>query len=328
MTNSPTSRLIRKTTALSQALFSSLPSKYHYFHTSTFARIISRELTENVYNLVLIDHAEMLWALDVLPKSMPVIHISHNIEHLLYEQYVTKYGGIMGIGSLLVRDALKYSEFEIKRARQVRNLITISFEDLKFWQSLGEGMNVMVLNPVFDYKKNRQRRSLQNDRLILGFLGNMGWWPNRDAIAWLTQNVLPCLRISFELHLFGKYSEQYCNGNNIIGHGFVDNIEDIWGKVDIMVNPIVSGAGVNVKVAESIYNKVPMLCTPLALKGLQLVPDDSVVILETPEHWVEFLNSMPALTKLVSCNDFPNACGFSFENHVRILQNYLGQLLV
>lgn len=326
--NPTLTRLFRKAAALARSFFSLLPSKSWYFRTQAFAARLRREMAHKQYDLVVIDHAEMLWVKDFIPEEIPIVHVSHNIEHLLYAQYVAKYSAWPCIGVFLERDADKYMQFEKRKAYEVKNLITISHEDLTFWRSLGAGMNVIALNPAFNYRQTeRVKRSFQDGRALLGFLGNMEWWPNRDAIAWLKQNVLPYLAIPYELHLFGKGSEQHGNGRDIIGHGFVNDIAEVWSAVDIMVNPIVSGAGVNVKVAEALYNRVPTVCTGLALKGLQLVPDRSVVILDTPEQWINFFNSKQSLKDLVSYNDFYNTDSFSFGNQTKVMQDYLGPVI-
>lgn len=328
-TNPILTRWFRKAAALARSFFSSLPSKSWYFRTQAFAARLRREMAHKQYDMVVIDHAEMLWVKDFIPEVIPIVHVSHNIEHLLYAQYVAKYSAWPGVGAFLARDTYKYMQFEKRKAYEVKNLITISHEDLTFWHSLGDGMNVIALNPVFNYRQTeRVERNLEDDRVILGFLGNMEWWPNQDAIAWLKKNVLPYLAIPYELHLFGKGSEQHGNGRDIIGHGFVNDIAEVWRAVDIMVNPIVSGAGVNVKVAEALYNKVPTVCTGLALKGFHLVPDRSVVILDTPEQWINFFNSKQSLKDLVSYNGFSNADSFSFGNQTKVMQDYLGQVIV
>lgn len=326
--NPKVTKTFRKISSLLQSACSEFPAKVRYFYSREFSERIQHELTVNEYDLVVLDHAEMLWVVDLLPRNVPVIHISHNIEHCLYMQYVEKYNGWPVMGSMLKRDAVKYRQFERDKVREVGNLITISCEDREFWNALGAGMNVLALNPSFDYSPVvRQRSAFQGGKVLLGFLGNMEWWPNRDAVSWLSRYILPYLSIDYELHLFGLMSEHLGNGRNVIGHGFVDDIGMIWNAVDVMVNPIVTGAGVNVKVAEGIYNKMPMICTPLAIQGLSLAPDPSVVVMDTPEQWIDFINTQGSLDKLVFCGEFPNADSFSFLSQTQKLQQFLAEVM-
>lgn len=326
--NPNVAKTFRKISSLLKAACGAFPAKVRYFYSREFSETIRHHLAVNEYDLVILDHAEMLWVVDLLPRSVPVIHISHNIEHRLYMQYVEKYQGWPFFGSMLKNDAIKYRQFEHNKVREVGNLITISCEDCEFWNSLGDGMNVLALHPSFDYPPVvRERKAFQGGNVLFGFLGNMEWWPNRDAVSWLSQNVLPSLSVDYELHLFGRMSEHLGNGRNIIGHGFVEDIGKVWNAVDVMVNPIVSGAGVNVKVAEGIYNKMPMICTPLAIQGLSLAPDPSVVIMDTSHQWINFINSQGLLDKLVFCGEFPNADSFSFSRQAQKLQQFFAEVM-
>jgi hypothetical protein len=46
-----------------------------------------------------------------------------------------------------------------------------------------------------------------------------------------------------------------------------------------------------VKVAEAIYQGMPLLGSHLSARGLPLDPDPSIVLLDRPEDWIEFLNT-------------------------------------
>jgi hypothetical protein len=58
-----------------------------------------------------------------------------------------------------------------------------------------------------------------------------------------------------------------------------------------MICPILHGGGVSIKVAESLYNGIPVLATPLAARGLELPDDPSIAIRESAQEWASFLSS-------------------------------------
>jgi hypothetical protein len=122
-------------------------------------------------------------------------------------------------------------------------------------------------------------------------LGNFDWWPNREAYEWFLRNVWHRVGANAELHVFGAFSEELPRAPRVVLHGFARNLDEVWKNVDLMVNPIVSGSGVNVKVAEAIYNGVPQLCSPRAVAGLLTKADPAVTVLETPEEWIAFLGA-------------------------------------
>jgi len=50
--------------------------------------------------------------------------------------------------------------------------------------------------------------------------------------------------------------------------GYVPDIQIFWSSIDVFVAPIMSGAGVNVKICESLANGVPVVASPHAVRGL------------------------------------------------------------
>ena len=121
-------------------------------------------------------------------------------------------------------------------------------------------------------------------------MGNLTWWPNRQGIEWFQRSVLSQLPSEqFQLHVFGLGSEGYHRSPNVFGHGFVKELSDIWSAVDCMVQPILSGAGVNIKVAETLYNGIPMLGTIHSTRGLALDQDEAIVLMHNEQEWVQFM---------------------------------------
>jgi hypothetical protein len=321
-------KVFAKVRALTISLISKNSSKAVYFRSLSFIKRLKDILSKNIFDMVFIDHAEMLWSFDCLPADIPVIHLSQNVENILYREYINRYSSKLIIGSILRNDALKYELFERKYIGLIKNVITVSTDDSCYFSNLNNDMNVSVINPFFSYSGHcRPSVHLRRDKLILGFLANMEWWPNRDAFAWLSGNILPHLSIPYELRIYGNKSENCSNGKNIVGKGFVKDLAELWDEVDLIVNPIVSGGGVNIKVAEAIYNKMAMICTQKALRGLDVVPDKSIVIRNTPDEWIEFLNFVYKEPCYFAESTFDNAEMFGIEQRSKILKNFIDSVV-
>ena len=317
-------KTIAKIRALTTSIVTSHSSKSVYFKSESFRKRLINVISCNAIDLILIDHAEMLWTLDYLPPNIPTIHLSHNVESALYFEFINNYLDIPLIGKFLLHDAEKYKYYEDKYASLIKNIITISTEDANYFSRLHDDMNVSVINPFFTYpRRSHILRPNKNDKLILGFLANMEWWPNRDAFQWLDKSVLPHLRIPYELRVYGNKSESLTNGDNIIGKGFVKDLAELWEEVDLIVNPIISGGGVNIKVAEAIYNRMPMICTSKALRGLDIMPESSIVVLNTSEEWINFINNVKVPLKSFFKCTFANADKFGIVQRSVVLKKYI-----
>jgi glycosyltransferase involved in cell wall biosynthesis len=284
-------RQLRQVKALLRASFSHLPSKVLYFRSRAFADKLVAQLHSGKYDLVLIDHAEMLWCLDLIPPNTAVLAVAHNIESRIYEQFLRH----RPISKRLFRwDLAKYQRFEIDRLRRVRNVVAISADDACTLREAVSGLDVLVIPPTFSYEPAR-RDGKVHQPLRFGMLGNFEWWPNREGYNWFIDKVWSRARDCGELHVFGAQSQTLSEAPNVIRHGYADKLSDVWQSIDLMINPIISGSGVNVKVAEAMFNGVPMLCTPMAVAGLLTKPDPAIVVLDHAEQWIELLEGGEAI---------------------------------
>ena len=288
------SRHAIKVKSIAKSLLSTRPSKVEHFFSRKFADKINALISVNGYDLVVINGIDMAWLSDCIPAGQYSIYISHNIEQALFKQQISRYSKIPLLCWFLDRDLQKLVDYELGSLQKSSGVIAISETDRQWLLERLPGLNVITLLPSFKSpvpERTRSKRQGTGKRLNLGFLGNMQWWPNRRSIDWFIEQVLPHIGTDFQLHLFGNGSQSLHDGASIIGHGFVDDLQTIWDTVDIMIQPIVAGAGVNIKVAETLYNRVPMLATPMALKGLPLLDDDAIVTREAARDWIAWFNS-------------------------------------
>ena len=288
----PYRRLARQVFDLLTAPFSRYPAKVKHFCTRDFKRRVAALCAARDYRLFVINGADMLWTLDLLPAGAEALYIAHNIEHRLYRQQVEKYQNIPGLRALLAADAAKFEAFELAALRRLSRIVCISRPDADILQGYCQpGVRVATIMPSFAYPPSVRRRRAGGGALKLGFLGNLEWWPNRRGLDWFLNEVWPHLAANRELHLYGQGSRARQDGRRIFGHGFVADLASVWAEIELMIQPITCGGGINIKVAESLHNRMPILATPLALRGLDLARDPAIVVLEGAKDWIDYLNS-------------------------------------
>ena len=139
---------LRQAKALVHATFSHLPSKALYFRSRTFAEKLVSKVRAGKYDLVVFDHAEMLWCLELVLPNPAVLAVAHNFENWIYEQFL-RHRPISR--RLFRRDLLKYKRFEAERLTPVRNVVTISGEDGEALREAILGLEVLVVPPTFSY---------------------------------------------------------------------------------------------------------------------------------------------------------------------------------
>lgn len=150
----------------------------------------------------------------------------------------------------------------------------------------------------------------------------MDWWPNAEAAKWLLEELAPVLDECFELHLYGKGSDKLVPvGGRVFLHGFVQDIQQVWHDCFVSLAPLVHGGGVNIKVAESLYNGVPLVCTALSLRGL---PDHftggSIAVERNPDAWANTLHRL-ALDH-VAYQHLRDSCNYPQRKEVQALLDF------
>ena len=159
-------------------------------------------------------------------------------------------------------------------------------------------------------------------------MAKFDWWPNREGLDWFVDSVLPRLPKRIRLNLFGPGSKTVIgNDRRIVRHGYVPEFDGIWAVCDVMICPMLSGSGVNVKLVEALYNRMPVLATHFAARGVQLPDDPAIKLLDGAEEWIAFLSS-PAADRL-SDSMVPKelAEAFSAHRHSEPVHRFLGNVV-
>lgn len=316
------SRLLRKLLSIFYLFSKRLPLPVSYF----YSRRLSREIFEAVDALlsshsgqvrikIFLDHLELGYLSFLLRsnygEAIELYHVSHNCEPDLFEQRLR--GTLVYWASERI---CSYRQFEEKFISQVDGVLSISERERNYFRSMpcfsGEaGPKIETIPPIFTYPVNRRGQGgRRNVKLV--YLANFDWWPNVEGFNWLLECLVPILPHECHLHVYGKGSERYASGlpGNVTAHGFVADIGDVWDECLFSLAPIASGAGVNIKVAESLYNKVPVIGTAQAFDGLEGSAVQGGVLLELkPELWVQailsYVSDSDRYRDLVSSINYP-----------------------
>ena len=128
--------------------------------------------------------------------------------------------------------------------------------------------------------------------LRLLFVGNMGYWPNRDAVRFLIDEIVPALRrrlsSAFELQLVGSgrlpaaWTEQLPPEVRWSGH--VQDLQSVYATSHVVLAPIRTGGGTRVKILEAFAYGRPVVATRLGAEGLAAQPGRHLWIGDTADE--------------------------------------------
>jgi GT2 family glycosyltransferase len=126
------------------------------------------------------------------------------------------------------------------------------------------------------------------------FVGGFRHPPNADAIRWFVETAWPRIVAAVpgaRLDIVGSHMppEVRALGERpgVRAVGFVDDLDALLAHCRLTVAPLRYGAGAKGKVAASLAQGVPTVCTPVAAEGMLLTPGVDVLVGDTPEALAE-----------------------------------------
>jgi sugar transferase (PEP-CTERM/EpsH1 system associated) len=126
------------------------------------------------------------------------------------------------------------------------------------------------------------------------FTGNMGYFPNIDAVDFFCREVFPHVkkahpRVQFLIvgaNPHGRVLELgKLDGVHVVG--YVEDIREFLGRAAIAVCPMKAGSGIQNKVLEALAMGTPVVATSQAVAALEVTHVEHVLIADTAEDFAE-----------------------------------------
>lgn len=192
----------------------------------------------------------------------------------------------------LSREGRRISAFEAWALRRADIAISLSPDDIAAFHRLVPEKAIRHVPPLFDYVTAPAQSIPHPPRL--GFVGNLDWWPNAEALKWYLAEIHP--HHTLPLYVAGAGDTTFLAGlDRVHVLGFVPDVRDIWRAFDVMIAPVLSGSGVSIKTAEALYNGKPVIATPMGARGLPLSGDGiGLDIRRSATEWIEALGQLAA----------------------------------
>ncbi len=141
-----------------------------------------------------------------------------------------------------------------------------------------------------------KKRPLNTKNVL--FIGSLFMENNLQAILWYLENVHPFVQKeikNYRLIIAGslgnsnkntlqKIFNQYNNLDYFFDH---ENLDELYEKSALFINPMHYGAGVKIKSINAIVNGVPLLSTSVGAEGTGLQPEISFLLANTKEEFIE-----------------------------------------
>ena len=182
------------------------------------------------------------------------------------------------------------ARMDLEACKRADFVFVITKEEGKFLESNGI-QNIATIPYGIDtnhFSFNWQR---PESKSIL-FLGDFSHPPNRVAVKLLCKRILPSLSDhNVNLKIVGRNIhrvEKYFSGK-IDVYKDVEDVRPFYWNSSVFVAPVISGAGLRVKILEAALSGIPLIITSLANLGIDLISNEEAFICNSIEQIIQNL---------------------------------------
>lgn len=209
---------------------------------------------------------------------------THNVEHhLLRDQSAWR----RRLLTPLVRD------LEIRAAEACDILVTCCAYDAAYFEANARVRQAVVVPNGVDVGRfrgidalrgpARRQLGIADDARVFLFSASK-WGPNREAFDYLLRfakgNAALLAQERIHILVAGNVATVPVRLPGFTATGGVDHLEPYFAAADAAINPIVSGAGTNVKMCEFIALRLPILTTPFGARGFRIEDGETGFVFE------------------------------------------------
>jgi len=181
----------------------------------------------------------------------------------------------------LARHAATTRAQELKLIRECDVTLVVSPVEQELLAKDAPGARVEVLSNVHEVHGCRNAFSGRRD---LVFVGGFQHPPNADAVTWFVRDVFPRVRAALpdcRFHVIGSKvpaSIRALADENVVVHGYIEDIAPYMDGCRVSVAPLRYGAGVKGKVNMAMSYGLPVVATPIAVEGMHVAAGEDVLV--------------------------------------------------
>jgi sugar transferase (PEP-CTERM/EpsH1 system associated) len=163
--------------------------------------------------------------------------------------------------------------------------------------AVGNGVDLDYFAPDRNGVSNAAQQDSSDPEIV--FVGVLDYRPNVDGVCWFSKEVWPIIRDRFPTARFTLVGRRPASAvldlvqqPGVRVAADVPDVRPFLSSADVVVVPLAIARGVQNKVLEAAAMGKPIVASPQALEGLELVGGDEVLSASTPAEWVESVGSL------------------------------------
>jgi polysaccharide biosynthesis protein PslH len=272
--------------ALLRGIGSERPLQTLLFETAPMRDALQALLAEQRHDLVHLQLARMAGHLEC---PVPIPRVIDLIDALSLNMRLrqTHDRGPMRWAARL--EAARLMRYERDICRDWDRALVVSETDRR---AIGDFPNLLVNSNGVDVARFRPRAG-GRDPVRVVFTGNLGYFPNVDALRWCVETILPALwqaMPAVRFAIVGARPNRLVRrlarrDSRIQLEGHVDDLQPALARSAVALAPMRAGSGQKLKVLEAMACGVPVVATSRAVSGIDADPERHLLVADTPERF-------------------------------------------
>jgi len=300
------------------SFFSKIPYTHKKYLCSELFNLIDKELNNNSYDIVHIDHLHMSNYGKYIKKkyNLPIVLREHNYETLIWKRLYENEKNYLK--KMFFKN--QYSKIKIYEPEECKffdKCLMVTKDDLNKLLSRNNNINAEVVpaGVDIDYFSNFNKIPIQKKTIL--FIGSLEWLPNLDAFKWFYKKIFPLILKKVpdvKLYVIGKNPPddvKNIKDPNVEIFGMVDDIRSYVSKANICVVPLRIGGGIRIKILELLSMKKAIVTTNIGIEGIDVIDGEHVIVKDTENDFADTVISLFDNDELV------NRLGFNGYNLVK-----------
>lgn len=246
------------------------------------------------FDLVHVDSLDLARYLRLVGDT-PIVCVHHNVESELLRRRAAVERRPW-IRAYLRHQAGLTRREEARWCPRVALNVAVSEEDRAVLRRIAPGGNYLIVPNGVDVNFFRPHPGA-GDGLV--FVGGNTWFPNRDALQYFCESILPHIRkggAEPRVRWIGRASEaevrHYRERYGVDLTGYVEDIRPYVRDAACYVVPLRVGGGTRLKILDAWAMGKAIVSTSIGCEGLDAVDGENVLVRDTPEGFAEAVRSV------------------------------------
>jgi glycosyltransferase involved in cell wall biosynthesis len=267
------------------------------YESAAFRARLDAHLATSHFDLVHLDSLDLSGYLPRVLQAAPVVCVHHNVEsQLLRRRAATEAAGwrrryLLHQAGLMEREERRWC------ARLALNVVVSEPDRRELSRLVPEGRFTVVPNGVDVESFQPAQEGKAEEGMV--FVGGTNWFPNRDALTYFSEEILPLLRaageeapVSWVGHATEEERRSFAEQHGIELTGYVDDIRPRVHDAACYVVPLRVGGGTRLKVLDAWAMGKAVVSTSVGCEGLHAVDGENVLLRDTPSGFAEAVRAV------------------------------------